>query len=621
MQAITTTELDVVERETSRGRQVSLSFEVIAYAVLIALAVVLRLAELDTVPLSDREARQALAAWRIVYPESSGSEIIPESPLLFLLHSLSFSMLGTSEFSVRWMTALAGAALAASPLLFRDLFGRARTFMLVILVIFSPVLLVASRFDAPSVWSMLSAMLGLWALRRYFLMRTVSDALLAVAFFTSMALLTDPGGLVLSLILLLAGGATLAWTRIEDPDSNLFPELIVRLSSFPWQRALVTVILTTLAFSTAFGLYLPGLSSVSETLFTGLRGFVDNADTPFAFPLLVSLFYEPVTWFFGFASLIVMARRGAVTPLERFFIVWLAAALVFGLIYAGAGAEHALWITVPLIGLASSIVANLLARDQHLLYNIPRWAKPLLALGTVALLAIFTINFQMIARSLVNAPDGGLERVTIDPASGIWSLISLAFIVLIYFMAVGLWGQAAALRGMALGLLVFGLATSFGAGWNAAVPNATNAVELWHVQATGREIFLLRDLLLELARRESRGVPRIPIAVLAPDDGALAWILRDFTNARYIVDVGEARAQPIVLLPALPEPPDLGGSYVGQDFIINREWNPQTMFGLDFPAWWSQRRTRSPEIPASVMVLWLRQDIYDGVPFEPEPTG
>ncbi|HEX2907085.1 MAG TPA: hypothetical protein VHO69_09515, partial [Phototrophicaceae bacterium] len=88
-------------------------------------------------------------------------------------------------------------------------------------------------------------------------------------------------------------------------------------------------------------------------------------------------------------------------------------------------------------------------------------------------------------------------------------------------------------------------------------------------------------------------------------------------NARFIQDINDARAQEIVLLPELATSPDLGGSYVGERFVITHTWNAQAVRWLDFPAWWSQRRVRLPATPLTVTILWLRQDIYNGVPFDP----
>src|SRR5690348_3801029 len=92
-------------------RRLAIRGEVIVYLVIALLALVLRIAQLDVVPLSMHEARQALAAWRVVYPQAAGSLIVPESPVLFALHGLAYSVLGANEFSTRIFTALAGILL------------------------------------------------------------------------------------------------------------------------------------------------------------------------------------------------------------------------------------------------------------------------------------------------------------------------------------------------------------------------------------------------------------------------------------------------------------------------------------------------------------------------------
>ena len=112
--------------------------------------------------------------------------------------------------------------------------------------------------------------------------------------------------------------------------------------------------------------------------------------------------------------------------------------------------------------------------------------------------------------------------------------------------------------------------------------------------------------------RETSGFPLLTVYAQADDAGVIAWLLRDYPNAVFITDPRAARAQPAVILPAHNDAPDLGGSYVGQRFVISTSWSPQTLQISDVPAWWLQRRVRVPGTPAESAVLWLRQDIYDG---------
>lgn len=596
----------------------AVSYELIAYAVLIAFALTLRIADLHSVPMTGREATQALAAWRTLHPHLSGSVIVPESPLLFALHVTGFSMLGGTEFAARVFTALAGTALVLAPALFRDVLGRGRAFVFSLMLAFSPVLLIASRFDAPTIWAMLAAAGGLWALRRWWLAGGTSYAIVSSILFSTLALLTDPAGWLFALVLLGAGLLAVVWDRIENPDNEVNANLRQRMRAWPWSQSLLAAGLTVFMVSTLFMFHLPGLSAISQLLQTGLVALLTpQADSSPLFGLLTAVYYEPVLWIVALAALSLLAGRGDLRLHERFLTVWVVLAGAALVIYQGARPEYALWLTVPLTALASALLLDCLRPEEHPFLDVPPWGKSLVAVSLCALLAIFTINFQAIARAILLTPDGSLTTLQPDPLNMVWTVIALLFIIVGYFLVGSLWGSAAALRGGALGLLAFALITSLGSGWNAAVPQSENPVEFWHMRATGRETALLHDTLLELTRRESGGFPYLTVYTQADDSGIVGWLLRDFVNARYVMDAAEARTQEVVLLPASAEPPALGGSYVGQNFVITRAWSFSTLLGFDVLPWWTQRRVRVEPGPEQEYILWLRQDVYDGVEFDP----
>lgn len=597
--------------------RVAVRLEVIAYIALLALALLLRLAELDTVPLSAAEAHNALAAQRLVQPGAPGASAAPPSALLFGAQALTFSLLGASAFTARLLTALAGALLVLAPLLFRRLLGPARAFMFSLLLAFSPVALLAAREGSPAVWALLAAVGGLWAVWRCWETRRSGYALLAAACFTGLALLADPAGIWLALLLLAAGALALAWLRADEPDHPGLGAVLPWLRGLPWLALLGTAALTTFAVGTLFALHLPGLGAVSESLRLALAGLTTpQPDTLPAFPLLVIVFYEPGTIVFAAAGVWLLGRRGAASLLDRFLIAWLLLGALASVFFAGSSAAHALWLVAPLCGLASVAAAELLPADRHPLFQVPAWGRWLLALVIVLLLLILTVNLQAIGRSLLAPPPGVGFGANLQPVNLIWAGIALLLSVLAVLLVASLWGGAAALRGGGLGLLAFALATSLGSGWNAAVPNAASPAELWHLRATGHEMALLSETLAELARRETSGFPLLTVYAQTAEDSPTAWALRDYPNAVFITSAGDARAQPIALLPLQADPPDLGGSYVGQQFIVSRSWDPRTMQASDLLAWWLQRRVRAGQAAAEPLVLWLRQDIYDGMPFD-----
>lgn len=116
-------------------------------------------------------------------------------------------------------TVFAGIALLLSPLLFRPLLGSTRTFLLSLLLAFSPVLLASARSGSPDVWALLFAMISLWGLwqaTRYY--RYAAVAVIGLA---ALAFLSSSGGLILAVILGVALGLTAVWRRgttLTDDD-------------------------------------------------------------------------------------------------------------------------------------------------------------------------------------------------------------------------------------------------------------------------------------------------------------------------------------------------------------------------------------------------------------------
>jgi predicted membrane-bound mannosyltransferase len=598
----------------TRSSGLVISYEWAAYAVLIALSLWLRVAELDVVPMSGGEATQALAAWRALHPHLPGALIVPDSPLLFFLHTVGFSFLGGTEFAARIFTALAGAALILSPLLFRDVLGAGRAFLTSLLLAFSPVLLVTSRLDSPVIWALWAALLTLWALRRWWLSGSRVDALLASSLLAALLFLTDPAGWLFALALFGAGAGALAWNRVDDPDHDLLPELRSRLNVWPWRQMLLAALLTVFSVGTVFLFYLPGVSAVAQLAQTGLNGLLRPmaAGAPPFFGLLTTLVYEPFIWLLGLCGFWLLARRG-LNLADRFLALWVIGAGAALLIYQGSGPQHALWLIWPLTVLAAWTIWEAFQPDKHPFLDVPWWSKLVVGVSLFALLAILTINFQGMARAVLRSPDGSLSAIQPDPINTVWTVIALLFIIIGYFLVSSLWGAAAALRGGALGLMAFGMITSLGSGWTTAVTNADSPVVFWHVEATSRESILLRDTLFELSRRESGGFPYLTVYAVADDAGIMGWLLRDFVNVQYIETAEAARAQPVALLPPSDSAPALGGAYVGQTFVLTRTWSETALQGLDFLPWWTQGRVRTRPAPSFAPVLWLRQDIYDGV--------
>jgi hypothetical protein len=635
----------VAEEQSTRGLTITTEFA--AYLGIALLSLVLHLALLDSVPLTNAESRGALAAWRAVYPQAPGSAITADSPILFLAHGLSFTVLGASEFSARIFTALAGVGLILLPALFRGLLGRPRALLFSLLLASSPILLAASRLDRPVVWTLLAAGLALWGFWRFWETAQPGFATWGVVFAVSTVLLTDPAGFVLALALLAA--ALFAWwlmptdsyTVDEMSRADSLPVLKERIAAWPWRQSLLVSVLVVLLVGSAFMLYPAGLSGVGELLGVGLRRLAAaQPGTPLFFPLLVTLFYEPTLLVFGIASAVLLLQRGTSSFVERFLFGWLLFGIAATAIYAGAGPEHALWILIPLAGLSACLVSELLTSTRHPIWgDVPWWSRWVLAAALVFLLSMFSIHLQAFSRNLSNMTDLGTLFSQSASVNAVWVFIVILFIIIGYFLASSVWGMPATAKGMALGALLFGMVTSLSSGWHIAVTEAANPLELWYSswnapalnplspafglsrEAVSGDMLRLRQTLEELTTRASGGFPQMPVVALASDDGVVAWTLRDFPKAQFVDDLSNARGQGIVIAPAQAQPPDLGGSYVGQSFALSSVWNLQTLRPADLLSWWTQRIVLNPDTPTERVVLWLRQDVYNGASPETQASG
>ncbi len=435
-------------------------------------------------------------------------------------------------------------------------------------------------------------------------------AIFAVAAFAALAFLTGAGGVALALILAAAG--VLAWAverRSDLLEGGASGSLLAPLHG-SLGLAVGTAVLVVVGLATGFLLYPAGLSSVGASLGDAVRAVIAPQGTG-GYAALIALFYEPFLWVLAVAGLV--ARRDRIAAVDRFLVAWVILAVIVSLFFADGSPDHALWISVPLAVLAARALERALAPDQSTIFAAaPSWARWLVATCAAGVFSVFTIAFESAGRSLVQAADGTLATANFEPDSAILLLIALLFLVIGYFLFASLWGSRTAWQGLGIGLAIFGGLTSLGAGWNAAVTNAGAPVVYWHTTATHGDTALLRQTLFEVADRQTGGLPTLPVTVMAAPDGIVAWLLRDFSKVDFISNVEDARGAEVVLLPGSLPQPDLGSSYVGQDFVVARTWASDSMRLIDLPGWWAQLQARSPWTSEDVMNLWLRQDIYNG---------
>lgn len=597
-------------------------WEWIIWVGLAGLALLLFASELHLIPMGADEARNALTAWRFVDSAAPGARSIPASPLLFVAQTTTFALFGGGESMARIATALAGVALVLTPVLLRTSLGTARALLLSALLACSPLVIITARSSTPMIWAALLALLTLWAGGRYWETRRLGWGIAALTFLVLLALTTSSGGTLLAITLLAA--ASIIWLSANEEDEPEDAEDTVSwghpgqiLRTFPWGMALGTAALITVVISTLFLTYPQGLSAVGEVLLKVISGISGRAsDTPAFYPMLISLFYEPWLWILGIAVAAWLSRGDNPAPsfLDRFAMLWLALNSALALLYRGAAAEDALWLTLPLALLVSRFALVIFAEDD----SAPGWARWLIGALAFGLLAMGTLAFQGAARSIGRVDFQNPAFIQqIDPLGIVILVIVLAFTIVGYFLVRSFWeSDRVPQRAGAIALIAFALFTGIGAGWRTAVTEVDNPVDFWQRTAPSRELLLLRQTLMELAERSTRGYPEMPITVISAGNPLIEWVVRDFSAARFVTDYAQASNTPVLLALATSDfdrSPPLTGSYVGQDFTISRAWSLDNLRLQDVPQWWAQHRVLNgfAAVPTQAN-LWVRTDIYAG---------
>lgn len=120
-----------------------------AWAAVALASGVLRLAEIDRVPLAESEATYAFSAWQAALGQLDSSLAGTGAPLLAHLMAGLFWLFGASDLAARLVPALAGVGLALSPALLSGMLGRRVALLAGLLIGISPIAVQLSRTADP----------------------------------------------------------------------------------------------------------------------------------------------------------------------------------------------------------------------------------------------------------------------------------------------------------------------------------------------------------------------------------------------------------------------------------------------------------------------------------------
>lgn len=586
--------------------QIAVSVETLAYAALLIAAFALRFIGLGDTLLSEVEARQALAAHNLLTTGAVAPGVI-ESPVTLAALVASFAVAGPLEGTARFLPMVAGMALVISPQLFRERLGRLPTLITSTLIALSPTAVAASRTVGGYSFAMLGLVLALWAFDR-FDRTNRARWLVAVGTALGVTLLADYAALAAVAAVLIGTAFALSTrerTEIDSPQPNPF-------AAVSWRVLLISLLATLVIISTLFSLTPDGLGAAADLLGRFVRGLATR---------------EPgVTWLgFGLGiyelGLLTLGLIGtwiasqSEETWKRFLAGWAFVSLVFSVVYPGALPGHGVWAVVPLAALAALVITQIFALE----HQAPRWASWAHALGVVGLVGASLISLflhlythQMITLAIPVGPTAGETLVTL-PIYLIMAAVWIVAQAVPWLLVATMWEPRTAVQGMGLGVVVLHLLGAIGASAALAFARASSPYEPFNVAPAQPGLALLVDTARDMSAIAEGQPLDAPITVQASDQGALAWALRDFNRVTFVSHADPTVSSVMVITPADGADPALGSTYVGQDFVIVRQWYP---VGLTLEGLAKWIFYREPGVPAQEMrvILWVRDDVYRLVP-------
>lgn len=531
------------------------TWEVGLWVVVVLVALLMRFAQLDGAPLSADEAAGATAAWRAA--RGRGLPLTDYNPFLLAANSLLFTLFGASDGMARLWPALFGSFLALTPVFWRRSLGRMGALAAGAYLALSPTVLVASRQVGGTTISALGAMVFVGGVIRF--LEGDRPRWLTVAAI-GLGLGVSSGAAVYGLLLPLGlawGLVAQAWPEaraslLRGPLSQLRPYVGSLFAVFGG---------AVLALSTGLGWNLPGMGSVGGHL-AAWWGRFGGTSSVSASPLMLLVVYELLGISFAIGGIVVgvLRRRRTAVLLG----IWVGLGFLLMGVMPGRRPTDLVWVVVPLALLAGV--------GMEELFGARRFGGALQLTYGCLVLVLWGHCYLMVARyaAFGDRADLALALVTLV----VQALLGLSFGLIL--------GADHTLRTAAAATGLVLLAVTLAAGWGVAYQRPTDPREVLLREPTAVNIRDLVETLRELSWQETGMPTTLRFTVVAPQDSALAWYLRDFRMARRFEHPGGLAGDeigPIVVTSGRDEGlvASSGRAYAGQDFPLSRRWTPREL--------------------------------------------
>lgn len=547
----------------------------------------IRFIGLGDAPLSDQEAVLALQSLDI----SRGiPAILGSQPFLALWNGVIFFLTDATNWTARFIPAMAGSILAVAPLFYRKYLGRRPALILAFGWAVSPALVAAScQLDSLVVAAAAIILAGGLFLNRRF---AAAGILAGLAFLSGVSF-----WLAVSILLFVFLWGWL-WKLPNTPMTNAgdlpgneeTPEVGKKKN---FLQAGTGFIATVILAGSLFLIRPVGLSSAASSLVSFLTGWSGVGGTKFVLLVTGLVVCETLALFLGIWALICGQRHKDKVEmlLGRFFI----AGLLLVFIYPSHRVIDLALVMIPLWALA--------ARQINRWFT--SWTEERLPSFMLAALILILGVFGWINAAGIPATQlvGGDTMLR-------WVSFAGAVILCIFMTMLVAWGWAPRVgifgfrAGISLFLLVF---LGFNS-WSAAGLGRQPSTNLWRIPPYIQDADLLSKTIDEFSIWNAKNRLTLDITVIDFDSPALKWLLRNHEKVTYATGMLPDQRPSLVITSDRKDLP-AATPYTGQDLV----WNQTPAWGLFLPVEWFQWALyRDVPLDRENIVLWVRSDLFAG---------
>ncbi len=564
----------------------------VLFAMVLLVALGLRLPALSSPSLNDSEAREAFAALDVAEGRAPREGMV-DSAAYAALSALAFSVAGASTASARFWPAAAGVAIAAVPILLKKKLGPAVALGAGLLLALSPSTAALSRTADGSI----IGVLGYAVLIASLYAGEAETRPWLAGIIVGVMLAAGPAGLGGLMVILVTAAVEHAaagrlWGReLSSGAWRQMRSVIVSPRFWVGLLAAVLVCSTALVYPSAIGVLGQGLTAWA-------RSFVFIGQTGVVRALLLVLAYETLAVVFAIPALRTFFKR---PDLGSFIPLAAGAGAIYLFARPGRTPGDALLIAVPLLILAAVGIHRMLG---------------LLSRETVS--GVILLEVALILGLGVFA-NQSLTAYAIQPDLPTYAALRLALgavAILGIFLVAGLFATGwsgnvpGAAGGLGFGLAVLLLVGEISAVWGVSFARRASANELWWESTSPRELSLLVSTVGEISARRTGTTDELPIVVQGERETALGWAFHQFEHVEFVDQPARTAAPEVFIAPLIGEPgseamPLLAADYVGQRLMVRerREW---TQLPPEPVGWWLGRMGA---VLREGVILWVREDV------------